>query len=307
MRSALDILLPSQPFDPRAVDESFAAERQAARTAGLTTYLLDSDALDGRRFNAAIRQLPSSDPPRVAMYRGWMLDASRYGDLFDALLARGTKLINNPAQYRHAHHLPEAYSAIEGHTPKTVWTSTGARFDLSTIMKLLEVFGDTPIIVKDYVKSQKHYWAEACFIPSARDGESVKRVVSRFIELQDGVLTGGLVFRAFVELEPLTTHSKSGMPLTKEFRIFFLDGQPLAVSEYWDQGEYGADKPPVEKFTQLAATIDSRFFTMDVARTKAGGWIVMELGDGQVAGLPPGLSPAVFYAAAAQHASNVVP
>ena len=39
--------------------------------------------------------------------------------------------------------------------------------------------------------------------------------------------TRGLVCREFVELEPLARHSKSGMPLTKEFRLFFLDARPF--------------------------------------------------------------------------------
>jgi hypothetical protein len=38
--------------------------------------------------------------------------------------------------------------------------------------------------------------------------------------------------------------------------------------------------------TALAAKVRSRFFSMDVAKQKGDGWLVMELGDGQVAGLP---------------------
>ncbi|MEO0582953.1 MAG: ATP-grasp domain-containing protein [Bacteroidota bacterium] len=34
---------------------------------------------------------------------------------------------------------------------------------------------------------------------------------------------------------------------------------------------------------------------MDVAQKENGDWIIMELGDGQVAGLPPETSPTAFY------------
>jgi len=166
-------------------------------------------------------------------------------------------------------------------------------------MEMLTPFGDAPLVVKDYVKSQKHRWNEACFIPSARDSEAVRRVASRFIELQDASLTGGLVFREFVELEPLTTHSKSGMPLTKEFRTFFLDNRPLVSIEYWEEGEYDNERPPSELFLDVAARVKSRFFTMDVARSNDRRWIIMELGDGQVAGLPDRLDPNRFYGALA--------
>ena len=136
---------------------------------------------------------------------------------------------------------------------------------------------------------------DACFIPSARDADAVRRVATNFVELQSDNLTGGLVFREFVELEPLTTHSKSGMPLTREFRIFFLDGRPLVTAEYWEEGEYGGELPPAGIFSDVAAQVHSRFFTMDVARRSDGRWIIMELGDAQVAGLPERLDPQQFY------------
>ena len=47
------------------------------------------------------------------------------------------------------------------------------------IMPLLKVFGDRPIIVKDFVKSQKHYWLDAYFIPSASDRQAVERTRDR--------------------------------------------------------------------------------------------------------------------------------
>jgi hypothetical protein len=162
-------------------------------------------------------------------------------------------------------------------------------------MTLLAPFGDAPIVVKDYVKSQKHYWNEACFIPSASDAASVERVVSRFIELQDGNLTGGLVFREFVALDALTTHSKSGMPLTKEFRRFVLDGRPLITAAYWEEGDYGDAAPPDELFVDIASRVNSRFLTMDVARCTNGKWTIMELGDAQVSGIPDRVLPIDFY------------
>ena len=96
-------------------------------------------------------------------------------------------------------------------------------------MGLLRPFGSAAVVVKDFVKSRKHEWAEACFIPSASDRAAVERVVRRFLELQGDDLSEGLVFREFADFEPLGRHPKSGMPLTKEFRLFFLDRQPLPI------------------------------------------------------------------------------
>lgn len=291
----MKIVFPSQPFEPRTVDAMFQGERQAAEAAGLTTLLLDSDALDRGDQDEAVRWIPQSDSEEQTIYRGWMLSADTYAALHAALARRGARLINTPAQYRTTHHLPESYAAIEDHTPRTVWTTTGATFDDAAVRALLAPFGDEPLIVKDFVKAQKHYWTEACYIPCASDDAAVKRVAQRFIELQGGVLTGGLVFREFVELEPLATHSRSGMPLTHEFRIFFLDQRPMLAAEYWEEGNYEGEQAPVDLFAHVARRIDSRFFTMDVARRRDGEWIIMELGDAQVAGLPERLGAAAFY------------
>ena len=120
-------------------------------------------------------------------------------------------------------------------------------------------------------------------------------MTTRFLALQGANLNEGLVFREFVPFEPLAWHSKSGMPLTKEFRLFFLDGKLLLSTAYWDEGEYGDLQPPIERFQQLAQNIQSRFFTMDVAKQLYGDWMIVELGDGQVAGLPEQTDLTAFY------------
>lgn len=125
-------------------------------------------------------------------------------------------------------------------------------------------------------------------------------MATRFIEVQGDSLVGGLVFREFVQLEALTRHSKSGMPLTKEFRVFFLDGRPVVTAEYWDEGEYASVLPPPDLFHDVAARVQSRFFTMDVARRVDGRWIIMELGDAQVSGIPARVEASRFYEALAE-------
>jgi len=64
---------------------------------------------------------------------------------------------------------------------------------------------------------------------------------------------------------------------------------------YWgDLTTFDAALPWAE-LTPIAARIPSRFFTMDVAFLADGGWTIVELGDGQVAGLPAAeLAPEFF-------------
>ena len=75
----------------------------------------------------------------------------------------------------------------------------------------------------------------------------------------------------------------------------FLEGEVLSASRYWETGDYAGETPPLEKFTAIARTIPSRFFTMDVAKLKSGGWLIVEIGDAQVAELPPDTDPRTFY------------
>jgi hypothetical protein len=285
----------SDPRDRRRPDGQYAGEAAAADRLGIPWAAVDHDAVERGDLPRAVRHVPEQRQPVVGLYRGWMMTAEQYADFYRALEDRGVRLANDPAAYRHCHHLPESYPVIAGRTPRTVWLPGRGEFDPDAVMSLLRPFGNVPVIVKDYVKSQKHAWAEACFIPSATDRVQVERVVRRFLELQGPDLAGGLVFREFVEFEPVGRHPRSGMPLTLEYRLFFLDGRPLLATPYWEGVDYEGDGPPVERFTALAGGVRSRFFTMDVARKRDGDWLVVELGDGQVAGLPDDADVGALY------------
>lgn len=171
---------------------------------------------------------------------------------------------------------------------------------MDEIHQALQPFGARPVIVKDFVKSRKHEWESACYIPSAADGEAVARVVRRFLELQGDDLNEGLVFRQYVEFQPIGVHPKSGMPLTEEYRAFWLDGVPIYWTPYWAEWDYRASGPPIDDFSGVAAAVHSRFFTMDLARRRDEGWMVVEIGDGQVSGLPGESDAERFYEALAR-------
>ena len=277
------LLLCSDPLSPRLPDSAFRDELDAIESVGLDFDLLDLEALLAGESSRAIRRLSS---PSVGMlvYRGWMMDVASYENLARALASVDGSLINDPAAYRLAHHLPSAYAALEGSTPRTVWVDGGAPFDMGQIHSVLRAFGDGPVIVKDFVKSRKHEWEEACFIPAADDRAAVERVVGTFVERQGKDLAGGLVLREFVQLEQVGRHPRSGLELGREYRLFYLDGRLLIGGRYWEDADYSADFP-TEPFAVLAGKIASRFISMDIAKTADGNWIVIEVGDGQVSGL----------------------
>jgi len=285
----------SDPLNARQPDPAYLSEIIAAQQAGVSYSLISFELLvEEQDVMQAVYRIEPATLQETGIYRGWMLKPQTYELLYKVLAERNIILINTPAAYKHCHYLPESYAVIKDLTPFSVWLK---QIDLSmdAVMATLQPFGDRPVILKDFVKSRKHEWDEACYIPSASNLQAVEHVVTRFLQLQGEDLNEGLVFREFVEFEPLTKHSKSAMPLTKEFRLFFLDGQLILSTPYWEEGDYHGVIPPLDMFCTVAKNVQSRFFTMDVAKKLDGTWMIVELGDGQVAGLPYNADVNSFY------------
>lgn len=296
----MKIIYCNDDLNPRSVDSCFEVEANAAADCGLAYELIDFNALRRGSREVAVRRVTGSECLETAVYRGWMLTPTQYELLYLALQEKNVRLINSPQEYQHCHWLPESYPIIEDCTPRSIWLpATDGPPKMEAVTEAVKVFDSSPLIVKDYVKSRKHEWFEACFIPNASDASHVRRVVERFIDLQAEDLQGGLVFREFVEFAPIGTHPKSGMPLTLEFRLFVLDGSVVIQSPYWDR-ELLSEPPPLEQFNEVLKQVKSRFFSGDVAKTVDGRWLIVELGDGQVSGLPDQCNVAAFYNALAE-------
>lgn len=272
------ILFPCEPFNLKRVEPDFEEEYRASLNLGLTPLLVDTD-------DFAITR-PST--PGKGLYRGWMFSADRYEKSYHFLCTRGIELLTKPEQYRFCHHLPAWYDThtLQEHTPQSIWYPDPAALDLEEVHREL---GSGPFVIKDYVKSEKHYWFEACY---AEDLRRLPKTVDRFLELRDHQPEGGLVVRRFVELLPIGEDPRSGLPLTLEFRLFFRNQKLLHAQPYWNRET--TISPPLPQFESLAKEIDSPFFTMDIAQDVRGSWWIIELGDGQVSARPPSLSPSQF-------------
>lgn len=292
----MKIIFCQDPLDAKRVDMDYEREWHAAQAAGFKTELVSLEALMEGQATRSIRQITPALSMESAIYRGWMMSPQHYEQLYLGLQSKNIELINDPAAYAHCHYLPYSYALIASLTPRTIWrTSPSKPADWEQLFEQIAVFGESPLIVKDYVKSRKHEWVDACYIPDASDHGNVQRVVWNFIERQGAGLSEGIVIREFVPLEYLQSHDKSGMPLSKEYRIFFLDHQIIAFLNYWDDVTYDEDQPDLTPFMEIARTITSRFFTMDIAKTAEGSWIIVELGDGGVSGLPEQMDVRAFY------------
>lgn len=296
MTEQLYILFCESPIQPNKVDEDFEDQFISAKENGFETLLFNfEDLTSAENPSIATKRIKPNDRLSKAIYRGWMLTPKQYSILYNDLLSKNYKLINTVEEYQNCHYLPDSLRFIEGRTPKTVFEKFENENSVDQLIEKSKVFGQKPVILKDYVKSEKHDWEKACFVENASNIDNLKQTINNLVQLRDKYLNEGIVVREFVELNDLTIHSKSGMPLTEEYRLFFCNKKLVGIYDYWEEGEYKLSKPNTSEFEKVAQQIDSNFFSMDIARQKDGELIIIELGDGQVAGLPDKADRNEFY------------
>jgi hypothetical protein len=267
------LLVPSDPLNPRKCDEHFAEEAKAARELGIHVALVDHDALtQSGGAEAAVARVASADPPRDAIYRGWMLRSEQYAEFAAAVAAKGVALRTSSDQYRCAHELPGWYEALSSVTPKSAWTHGLSQAEFRECCSRL---GNGSAIVRDYSKSMKHYWREAMFIPDVADAEGAWRVAARFLELRAESFVGGFVLRRFESFRG------------SEVRTWWVDGKCALVTGHPDATPF--DLPSDIGLAAIApsvARLQLPFVTVDLALREDGVWRVVELGDGQVSDRP---------------------
>ena len=273
---AVSFLFCNHPLYPRKVDEDYEEEYQAAglrHSCALFSY---------ENLQMGKLSLYGEEISGLTIYRGWMMKPEMYRDFYDKLESKGIILINTPEEYERYHMLPGWYEDFKEYTAPSVWEDQGTLESAFSLTKGLT----GAYIVKDFVKSRKHEWYDACFIQNIEDKADTKKVIWNFIYRQGADLVGGVVLRRFEKLKQNGFHEKSGMPLAEEYRVFIYAGQILIMDDYWQEGR-SVDFSENERswIETLAGKLKSNFVTMDLARREDGKLIIMELGDGQVSGL----------------------
>jgi hypothetical protein len=85
-----------------------------------------------------------------------------------------------------------------------------------------------------------------------------------------------------------------GQPVHEEYRLFMWDGSLLAATP-----AVRANGPfdDVAEWESIARKFTNRFISMDIVRQQDGSWLIVEVGDGGVSGLPSSIEPEAFYRA----------
>lgn len=258
----------------------------AAREADVGVAPIDLEALDRGDSEAAVSRVPRR--PVRACYRGFMLTPARYRELERVLGERGLRLHTSAAAYQQAHEFPGWYPTFSPYTPASVLVrdSPSLLEDLAAAARELP---EGPGVLKDFVKSRKDRFDEACYVPDVHDARALVRVAQRFLELRGPELAGGLVLRHF---EPLSRSEQR--VLWKGDKVAFIGRHPEAESELGDAGGLLARLgEAVAKLGNPSVVTDLALRT-DLAPGSEHAWRVVEVGDAQVSDRPPDLPPALL-------------
>lgn len=264
------IIYPCEFGNINKIDEDYKFEQEIAIEQCFETILFNyDDFVFGNKL-----KVTSNGNNKPAIYRGWMLKPIDYKRFYNELLAIGYKLINSPEEYENTHYFVKSYELLQGLTPKTLWYEEGQQINWNEVRQNFDKF-----IVKDYVKSVKGFDFPE-YLESSMTDEELNNYIDKFKQLRGNLYTGGIVLKQYVELDKKKGH-------THEFRAFYTKGKQIIV--YANSGNK-EDKIPYETIQlypiKLLLSSKSNFYTVDFARLSNGEYTVIEIGDGQVSGIP---------------------
>lgn len=302
------IVFPSDPFEPRKVDEEFRAEAEIVKSLGGKVVLVDHTELGNNVFKASNVAKPFelheyaalvSEQEREdfvtglgntlldgsAFYRGWMMPENTYGQMERALDERRIRLMTNKKDYAKALYFYGWYHQFEEVTPRSVWFPVQSTVDryLDTVR---DSCGKGPFFVKDLVKSRKHEWETACFAPNLN---VLPDIIANLVELQGNDISASIVVREF----------ENFLKDQGEIRVWWVDNQPVMFSPHPDTPDSlpEVDDGFLDDIRQAVVRLDCPFVTTDLAQREDGVWRVIEASDGQVSGVPRGWDSTPLYRA----------
>lgn len=248
--------------------------------------LLRPGLAEGGEFEAASTYLPTVryrteiSPGSLVIPRYSSLPY--YDELEQDVRRLGGTLINTYEQHRWIADF-HYYNELRNFTFET-WTE-------STISRAP---ADIAYVVKGRTNSRKFQWRSSMF------AENRRRAVEIGADLYADSMIGtqGILYRRYVPLKKVE-EGINGMPMSNEYRFFFLRDAILASSFYWAIAEnvpvgIPAAATNLAKKIAVIAAAHTNFFVLDIAETEAGDWVLVEMNCGTMSGLSL-IDPVDFY------------
>jgi len=230
------------------IEPEFQDQAIALKAAGFGTSCF---SIEENRITGAI-------PDGVTIvYRGWMMDEIEYAHFYGWLEAHGLKPLTHPGEYVLTHHIPNWYPYVAGITPETFCFPTQGEM-ASKIVQYCNENGWTKYQLKDFVKSLKTGVGSVVTQP-----DEVQTILDEMVKYR-GTLEGGICVRRWEDFMP-----------NSEKRYFVLNKRFYGQDELFDTRA-------MERLIRVARDIPSPFYSVDIAETTTGRFMVVEIGDGQV-------------------------
>ena len=287
----MKVIFPNHPLKSRLPDPDYESEFNAARDAGFQCEVYSLERLrSGDVDETLLHCAPADSPNEAILHRGWMMSDLLYAEFFKGLCDKGYLPITTPDAYAQAHYLPNAYALLEGRTAISKWIEGR---DADRAWDLYSQMGKQAAIVKDFVKSAKHRWHEACFIPEETERGQFNEIIKAFLDARGNLFEKGIVLRRFHRFVKLQDDLR-GQPVNEEYRLFMWDAKLLAATP----SLRGAGPlESLDEWQSIAKRFQNRFISIDVARQEDNSWLIVEVGDGGVSGLPDSIDAKYFYEA----------
>lgn len=195
-----------------------------------------------------------------------------YRDQEKMLNEDGARLINTTDQHKYIANCQYIHN-LGYYTMKTYWSAE----------EMMNADYDGSFIVKGVTNSKKFNWSTHMF------AENKKAAIDVMIRLQQDSLIGEqqIIFREFVKFKQLDKPAGDAPPIINEWRVFAYCGKIIAKGFYWaNYPDVKATPPDDEWLNKVIQTVnEAPFIAIDVAETEDGNWLVVEINDGQMAGL----------------------
>lgn len=144
-------------------------------------------------------------------------------------------------------------------------------------------------VVKGATNSRKSQWNTHMFAKDKRTAILIAHELRN-----DGLLCDQeIIYREYVPLKTFEVNPWNKMPWSNEWRFFFYRGKMLTHGYYWSdrEEESFADVKMTQEGLDFAQKVadkvgdEADFYVLDIAEKEAGGWILVEVNDGQMSGL----------------------
>lgn len=197
-----------------------------------------------------------------------------YRELEEDLLFHNSRLINSFEQHIWIAHF-DYYQELKEFTPRS-WDDTN----------FYTCQHPGPFVVKGRTNSKKQKWNQLMFAPTKLDAS---KLASKLMD-DMAIVEQGIIYREYIPLVKFE-EGLHGLPFTNEWRFFFLGDKLISYGYYWSGYEFAEEMQISQEgieFAQQVANIAKdyvNFFVVDIAEKESGGWILIELNDGQSSGL----------------------